>query len=113
MLCELMVRGPQTLGELRTRTERMHRFDDLSEVESVIERMPELVVKLPRRPGEKEARYAHLLSGPPAVSEEESDVVATPARPDRIAVIETEISQMRSELEELKQQFARFRQQFE
>lgn len=113
VLCELMVRGPQTLGELRTRTERMHRFDDLSEVESVLERMPELVVKLPRRPGEKEARYAHLLSGPPAVSEEESEVVATPARPDRIAVIETEISQMRSELEELKQQFARFRQQFE
>lgn len=113
VLCELMVRGPQTLGELRTRTERMHRFDDLSEVESVIERMAELVVKLPRRPGEKEARYAHLLSGPPAVSEEESDVAETPARPDRMAVIETEISQMRSELEELKQQFARFRQQFE
>src|SRR6202034_2665889 len=68
VLCELMVRGPQTLGELRTRAERMHPFDDLAEVESVLDRMPELVTKLPRRPGEKEARYAHLLSGPVAVA---------------------------------------------
>src|SRR6202167_5579811 len=66
ILCELMVRGPQTLGELRTRAERMHHFDDLAEVESVLDRMPELVTRLPRRPGEKEARYAHLLSGPAA-----------------------------------------------
>src|SRR5271156_1780022 len=65
VLCELMLRGPQTLGELRTRAERMHPFDDLAEVESVLDRMPELAVKLPRRPGEKEARYAHLLSGAP------------------------------------------------
>lgn len=69
ILCELMLRGPQTLGELRTRSERMHRFDDLAEVEAVLDRLPELVVKLPRRPGEKEVRYAHLLSGTPAVSE--------------------------------------------
>lgn len=113
VLCELMLRGPQTLGELRTRAERMHRFDDLSEVESVIERMPELVVKLPRRPGEKEARYAHLLAGPPAASEEESDDLPAPARADRIEIIETEVAQLRSELEELKRQFARFREQFE
>ena len=113
VLCELMLRGPQTLGELRTRAERMHRFDDLSEVESVIEHMPELVVKLPRRPGEKEARYAHLLAGPPAADEEESDDLPAPARADRIEIIETEVAQLRSELEELKRQFARFREQFE
>lgn len=65
VLCELMLRGPQTLGELRTRAERMHPFDDLAEVESVLDRMPELVTKLPRRLGEKEARYSHLLSGVP------------------------------------------------
>jgi uncharacterized protein len=112
VLCELMLRGPQTLGELRTRGERMHRFDDLSEVESVIERMPELVVKLPRRPGEKEARYAHLLSGAPVVPEIDPSVPA-PARPDRMGVLENEIAQLRGELEDLKQQFARFRQQFE
>jgi len=114
VLCELMLRGPQTLGELRTRAERMHRFDDLSEVEAVIEHMPELVVKLPRRSGEKEARYAHLLSGPPAPAEEEIDLPPpAPARPDRTEIIEAEIAQLRSELEELKRQFARFREQFE
>ncbi len=116
MLCELMLRGPQTLGELRTRAERMHRFDDLSEVETVLESMPELVMKLPRRPGEKEARYTHLLSGPPAVTEEETverGDAPEPVRTDRIAIIEKEVTQIRDELEALKQQFARFRQQFE
>src|ERR1700691_6556127 len=68
ILCELMVRGPQTLGELRTRAERMHHFDEIGEVETVLDRMPELVTKLPRRPGEKEARYAQLLSGPAAAA---------------------------------------------
>ena len=88
ILCELMLRGPQTLGELRTRAERMHRFDDISEVETVLDRMPELVTKLPRRPGEKEARYAHLLSGAPDVAaaapEHAVDSVALrPRGPDR------------------------------
>ena len=68
ILCELMLRGPQTLGELRTRAERMHPFDDLEQVQSVIDRLPELIMKLERRPGEKESRFAHLLSGPPAIS---------------------------------------------
>src|SRR6202163_3466447 len=69
ILCELMLRGPQTLGELRTHCERLHPFDDLAEVEAVIERLPELIVKLSRRPGEKEVRYAHLLSGTPVIPE--------------------------------------------
>jgi hypothetical protein len=112
ILCELMLRGPQTTGELRNRCERMHPFDDLSEVESVIDRMPELVVKLPRRTGEKEARFAHLLCGPPAVTEEQPEEPA-PARLDRIGGLETEIARLRSELEDLKQQFAGFRKQFE
>jgi uncharacterized protein YceH (UPF0502 family) len=116
VLCELMVRGPQTLGELRTRAERMHRFDDISEVESVLDRMPELVVKLARRPGEKEARFAHLLSGPPEVSAalEEPAAYSVPhARSDRVAVLEAEVGQLRLELEDLKQQFAGFQKQFE
>lgn len=117
ILCELMVRGPQTLGELRTRAERMHPFDDLAEVESVLDRMmPELVTKLPRRPGEKEARYAHLLSGTPemaiASDEQVSDFVATP-RFDRMAQLEAEVAALRRELEDLKQQFAGFQKQFE
>jgi uncharacterized protein YceH (UPF0502 family) len=113
VLCELMLRGPQTLGELRTRAERMHPFDDLAEVASVIERQPELIAKLALRPGEKEARYAHLLSGPPApagVVELESPAQT---RVDRIGALEAEMVQLRSELEDLKQEFARFRRQFE
>jgi uncharacterized protein len=112
ILCELMLRGPQTLGELRTRAERMHRFDDLDQVQSVIDRLPELIVKLDRRPGEKESRYAHLLSGAPIVSETQPDVPA-PQRADRIATLEAEVAQLHVDLEDLKQQFAGFKKQFE
>jgi len=113
VLCELMVRGPQTLGELRSRAERMHQFGDLDEVQSVIDRMAELIVKLPRRPGEKEARYAHLLSGAPSVSENEPDAPAPPPRADRVTALENEVALLRSELQDLKDQFAVFRRQFE
>jgi len=122
ILCELMIRGPQTLGELRTHCERMHPFDDLAEVEAVIERLPELVVKLSRRPGEKEIRYAHLLSGTPAIPEAQGEPPQPRAgrvdsdraeRPDRIAALETEIAQLRDEIENLKEQFAGFKRQFE
>jgi uncharacterized protein YceH (UPF0502 family) len=112
ILCELMLRGPQTLGELRTRGERMHPFDDLDQVQSVIDRLPELIVKLERRPGEKESRFAHLLSGPPVVSPAEPETPA-PHRQDRVATLEAEVAQLRNELEDLKQQFAGFRKQFE
>jgi len=112
ILCELMLRGPQTLGELRTRADRMHSFDDLAQVESVIEHLPELITKLPRRSGEKEARYAHLLSGAPAISENEPEV-PQPMRSDRIANLEAEVAELRSDLDSLKEQFAGFRKQFE
>jgi len=112
VLCELMLRGPQTLGELRTRAERMHPFDDLEQVQSVIDRLPELITKLERRPGEKESRFAHLLSGPPSVSQNEPEPPAPP-RHDRMAALEADIAQLRQELEDLKQQFAGFRKQFE
>jgi len=116
VLCELMLRGPQTLGELRTRAERMHPFADLAEVEAVLERMPELVTKLPRRPGEKEVRYAHLLSGEPPVSAMPAIAAggsSAPAHHDRITALESEIAQLRREMEDLKQQFAGFQKQFE
>jgi uncharacterized protein YceH (UPF0502 family) len=112
IVCELMLRGPQTLGELRTRADRMHSFEDLAQVESVIEHLPELITKLPRRHGEKEARYAHLLSGAPAISENEPEVVQ-PMRSDRVASLEAEVGELRRELESLKEQFAGFRKQFE
>jgi uncharacterized protein YceH (UPF0502 family) len=101
---------------LRTRAERMHHFDEVSEVESVLDRMPELVTKLPRRPGEKEARYAHLLSGAPDVAapalEQAVDSIAPP-RADRIAALEAEVARLHQELEALRQQFAGFQKQFE
>ena len=114
ILCELMLRGPQTLGELRTRAERMHPFGDLAEVESVLDHMPELVAKLQRRPGEKEARYTHLLSGEPAVSAA-PPVPSThsPEPASRLGVLEAEVAELRRELEGLKQQFAGFLKQFE
>lgn len=112
ILCELMLRGAQTLGELRNRCDRMHHFDDVTEVEAVIERSPKLIVKIGRRPGEKEARYAHLLSGPPSAVEA-SPEPAAPTRGDRIGALEAEVAQLREEVEELKRQLAGFKQQFE
>ncbi len=112
VLCELMLRGPQTGGELRNRAERLHRFNDLSEVESLMERMTEFVVRLPRRPGEKESRYAQLLTGLIDVSAEPA-AVQTPARQDRVDVLETELEHVRAQLTDLQRQFAEFRKQFE
>ncbi len=116
ILCELMLRGPQTLGELRTRGERMHPFDDLDQVQSVIDRLPELIVKLERRPGEKENRFAHLLSGAPppnAPPQQLESSSPAPPRVDRFAALEAEIARLHNEIEDLKQQFASFKKQFE
>ncbi len=118
LLCVLMLRGPQTLGELRERAGRLHAFSDLQEVQSVLDHLmalePDpLVTRLPRLPGTKESRYAHLLSGPietvPASAAEE----APAQRADRVGNIEAEIRRIREEIEELKRQFAQFRSQFE
>lgn len=127
LLCVLMLRGPQTVGELRTRSERLFSFDTLAEVEEALQalaaRQPQpLVVKLPRQPGTKESRYTHLLSGPPetppagaptATERSEAEAVAAPARDERIARLEQDTAELRRELAELKQQFADFRKQFE
>lgn len=128
LLCVLMLRGPQTLGELRTRTERLFTFDSLPEVEEALtalaNRQPQpLVVKLPRAPGTKEARYAHLLSDPietatPAATAErtlplEPATAAVRAENDRIAALEQQVAELRRELAALHEQFATFRKQFE
>ena len=125
LLCVLMLRGPQTLGELRTRSERLFTFDTMPEVEEALNalaaREPQpLVAKLPRQPGTKESRYGHLLTGAatPAVAQEtslrqEPATLAVRAENERIAKLEQETSELRRELGELKQQFADFRKQFE
>jgi uncharacterized protein YceH (UPF0502 family) len=126
LLCVLMLRGPQTLGELRTRSERLFTFDNMPEVEETLDalaaRQPQaLVAKLPRQPGTKEARYAHLLSGPidtaklatePSVRAETA-TLAVRAENERITKLEEETMALRRELTELRLQFAEFRKQFE
>ena len=121
ILCLLLLRGPQTPGELRSRSERMHSFDDLSAVQSslqyLMKREPPLVKPLPRQPGTKETRYAHLLSGDVVQAEPELKVKPDAQEPcvdgDRARQLEEEIIGLKNELADLKQQFAEFRKQFE
>lgn len=121
VLAELLLRGPQTPGELRSRAERMHTFDDLGVVNTTLrklmDRQPPLVKLLPRQPGTKEARYAHLLSGDVELAAPEAEGHAAGASgskdDSRTAALEEEIASLRSEVESLKQQFAEFRKQFE
>jgi len=121
VLCVLLLRGPQTPGELRGRAERMYKFDDLIVVESALrhlmERGPPLVKKLGRQPGTKESRYAHLLAGDvegwiaPA---EAPPVAATDGQDEqRITRLETEVESLRTEIAALRQQLEEFRKQFE
>jgi len=130
VLCVLLLRGPQTPGELRGRTERMYKFDDLGVVESALhrlmEREPPLAMRLPRQPGTKESRYAHLLAG-------EMEAWSKPAEPgtgrygaepqpvaaagsqdeERMTRLETEVQSLRQEVTDLRQQLEDFRKQFE
>ncbi len=122
-LCVLMLRGPQTVGEVRGRTGRMHEFADLREVEETLDGLSKrdepLVVKLPRQAGRKEARYAHLLSGLPVVDEEvESQPSSSSPRTragegERVARLEAEVERLSGELAEMRKQFEEFRRQFE
>jgi hypothetical protein len=122
ILAELLLRGPQTPGELRSRADRMHKFEDLGIVQSTLQRLmkrePPLVMVLPRQPGTKEARYAHLLSGdvelPPQNSAEAGIAVTGGASSsERIARLESRVENLQAEIADLQQQFAAFRKQFE
>jgi len=125
LLCVLLLRGPQTPGELRGRTERLHRFESLDDVHSslqkLMDRQPALARVLPRQPGTKEARYMHLLSGdagiPESVPDNDSLAAARSHRDgteeSRIARLEQEIADLRSEIASLRQELASFRARFE
>jgi uncharacterized protein len=121
VLCELLLRGPQTPGELRSRAERMHHFDDLGQVQATLQRLsqrePPVVSILPRQPGMKEARYSHLLSGAVPIQAREtlSEPTASHRTPDavRIEHLENEIAKLQNDVADLKQQFSAFRKQFE
>jgi len=117
LLCTLLLRGAQTPGELRGRSERMHRLEDLDEVQLVLQKLiehdPPLVKPLPRQPGTKEARYVDLFGEHESAAINEAAPPSGAAPPDRISALETEIAQLRAEFDALRQQFADFRRQFE
>jgi uncharacterized protein len=120
LICVLLLRGAQTPGELRGRTERMYRFETLDDVQSglqkLMDRQPPLVRVLPRQPGTKESRYMHLFSGD--VAADYVPPTTTPARPSadetssRVTRLEAEVSHLRNEIAELRREFAEFKQQF-
>lgn len=125
VLCVLLLRGPQTPGELRTRAERMHPFEDLEAVHSALNllmrREPPLVKVLPRQPGTKESRYMHLFAGDdlpliPSASahlDGAAPSANSPLDTDRVSQLEVEVDALRRELETLREQFANFRKQFQ
>jgi uncharacterized protein YceH (UPF0502 family) len=115
----LMLRGPQTIGEIRGRTDRLHEFANLPEVQETIDKLAHrdepLVIRLERQIGQKDARYAHLLSG-------EIDVASLPAarertmtggQSERIEKLETDIESLKNELSAFREEFAEFRKQFD
>jgi uncharacterized protein len=125
LLCVLLLRGPQTLGELRSRTERMQFFDSLEQVESFLAELARgespLVRILPARPGQKESRYLQLLSGEPVLPEDiptqGSDSPPVEARPatgtSRLEAVEKEVAELRKELQHLREELLSFRRQFD
>ena len=117
LLCLLLLRGPQTPGELRGRTERLYRFEHLDDVQATLQRLiehdPPLANVLPRQPGTKESRYSHLMSGdvsapPPADVEARPEVAM-----DRVSRLEEEVAELRRRIGDLEQQLAGFKRQFE
>jgi uncharacterized protein YceH (UPF0502 family) len=125
LLCVLLLRGPQTTGELATRAFRLHEFSGLEEVEStinsLISREPDpLVTRLPRQPGQKEARFAHLLSGEVSIDAVQEEVAPArsrgrglDSRSDRVAALEAEVETLKAEVGMLRKQFEGFKKQFE
>ncbi len=118
LMCVLMLRGAQTLGELRGNASRLHEFSSLEEVEQtlngLISRDEEpLVVRLPRQPGQKEGRFAHLLSGEIDVEALAAAETERAPAPRRSSALEEKVDALAAEVEKLKEQFEQFRRQFE
>ncbi len=115
VLCVLMLRGPQTPGEIRTRTGRLFEFRDVPHVEVTLQSLAtlsdSLVVQLPRRPGQKELRYAHLLAGEPPAELEPAPGALPATRTDRIGVLEVEVEALRAEVAELQAQLEEVRRE--
>ncbi len=112
IICILLVRGPQTAGEIRSRTERLYSFPNLDEVQTAITNLEDmaLVKKMPRQPGRKEFRYAHLLSGQPQEMPVET-VYRNETAPmtDRIDELQKQIDELRQEIQDLQLEFTTFK----
>jgi hypothetical protein len=121
LICLLLLRGPQTAGELRGRSERLYKFNDIEEVEAKIEDLSEMgfVTRLAKQPGRKECRFMHLLSGEPRTTQAggQAEPPSTPRGRqddnDRLGKMEQEITLLQQELQELKEAFLAFKQQLE
>jgi len=117
LLTELLLRGPQTVGELRTRCERMRPFADLAAVtaalEELAERSPPLVAQLPRQPGRKESRFAQLLTPLPEEPVEGSGGTPQSGGSTRLDLLEQQVAELREELATLRAEMAAFRAEFE
>jgi uncharacterized protein len=124
VLSELMLRGPQTIGELRTRTARLTEFYGLSDVEYALKKLSNhesgpFVLQLPRRPGHKESRYAHLFCQVDAEADTyESSTAVPPARQSdtdyrRIDILEKKVDELQAAFSDLRDQFLRFKQEIE
>lgn len=123
ILCELLLRGPQTVGELRTRGERMYSFGELAAVEEVLQELivrdTPLIALMPRQPGRKEGRYAQLFSAIPEGDDKGPEIRPEAARQrvvaenERITKLEEEVAALQSDVEGLQQMMAEFRAQFE
>ncbi|RKX35467.1 MAG: DUF480 domain-containing protein, partial [Verrucomicrobia bacterium] len=119
ILCELFLRGPQTPGDLRAHASRLHPLVDRNEVEEILQGLAvredgPFVVQLPREPGKREQRWAHLFSGEPEIAaESELPLEDTTGGNEQIQALETEVAALRQELDELKASFAEFKTAFE
>jgi uncharacterized protein YceH (UPF0502 family) len=116
LMCVLMLRGAQTLGELRGNGSRLHEFLSLEEVEETLNKLitrdPDpLVARLPRQPGQKDGRFAHLLSG--EIDLNAIEQAPPPIPSSRRTSLEEKVEALTAEVEKLKEQFEQFRKQFE
>ena len=117
VMCVLMLRGAQTSGEIKGRSGRLFEFPDTEKVESTLQglmgRQPPLVARLPRRPGQKDSRYAHLLSGDAPADVAEPMTSSGAAEGGRLEALEQAVNSMRAELVDLRTQLEEFRKQFQ
>ena len=124
IMCVLMLRGPQTCGELRTHTERIYKFNDLAEVTSTIQAIMDrehvdMIIELPRQPGRKENRFAQILAGMPDLEAMQQDAPIEPetrqvrSENQRIQELETAVHELKKHVRALQEQFDQFKQQFE